>query len=167
MPRPKTKAELLESSQKNFERLKALVNSFSQKEQEFEFPGGTLNRNICDVLAHLYHWHLMMMEWYSVGMSGLKPDIPAKSYTWKTVPELNYQIWENYKNESLSSVLAKLNESHLLIMQKINQHTNDELFEKKRYRWTGTISLGAYLISSTSSHYDWAYKLIRKSRRNK
>ncbi|HOP45228.1 MAG TPA: ClbS/DfsB family four-helix bundle protein, partial [Flavobacteriales bacterium] len=38
----------------------------------------------------------------------------------------------------------------------------EELFEKKRYRWTGSTSLGAYLVSATSSHYDWALKLIQK-----
>ena len=39
---------------------------------------------------------------------------------------------------------------------------DDELFEKKRYKWTGSTSLGAYLVSATSSHYDWAFKLIKK-----
>ena len=34
--------------------------------------------------------------------------------------------------------------------------------EKKKYKWTGSTSLGAYLVSATSSHYDWAYKLIKK-----
>ncbi|MEL6140134.1 MAG: ClbS/DfsB family four-helix bundle protein, partial [Bacteroidota bacterium] len=33
------------------------------------------------------------------------------------------------------------------------------------YAWTGTTSLGAYLISSTSSHYDWAYKLIKRCKK--
>lgn len=40
-----------------------------------------------------------------------------------------------------------------------------ELFEKKRYKWTGTTLLGAYFVSATSSHYDWAYKLIKKAKR--
>jgi len=47
----------------------------------------------------------------------------------------------------------------------IRKHSNEELFEKKRYKWTGTTSLGAYLVSATSSHYDWAYKLIKKARK--
>ncbi|MEM7107806.1 MAG: ClbS/DfsB family four-helix bundle protein [Bacteroidota bacterium] len=44
----------------------------------------------------------------------------------------------------------------------IEEHSEEELFEKKRYKWTGTTSLAAYLISATSSHYDWALKLMKK-----
>ncbi|MCZ2101005.1 MAG: ClbS/DfsB family four-helix bundle protein [Chitinophagales bacterium] len=49
------------------------------------------------------------------------------------------------------------------IQQIIEMHTNEELFEKKKYKWTGTTSLGAYLIFATSSHYDWAIKIIKKT----
>ena len=81
MPRPKSKPELLELSQKNFDKLNSYVDSFSPEEQQAEFPEGTMNRNIRDVLAHLHHWHLMVLDWYQVGMQGDKPDIPAKGYT--------------------------------------------------------------------------------------
>jgi hypothetical protein len=48
----------------------------------------------------------------------------------------------------------------------IEAHTDAELFTKKLYPWTGTTSLGAYLISSTSSHYDWAMKKLRQAKRS-
>ena len=44
---------------------------------------------------------------------------------------------------------------------------DEELFTKKKYHWTGSTSLGSYLVSATSSHYDWALKLIRKSIKKK
>ncbi|KKL68507.1 hypothetical protein LCGC14_2124310, partial [marine sediment metagenome] len=89
MPRPKTKTELLELSQKNYSKLIDYVDSLSEKVQQAVFPKGYLNRNIKDVLAHLHHWHLMFLEWYETGMAGQKPDMPAKGYTWKTLPDLN------------------------------------------------------------------------------
>lgn len=49
------------------------------------------------------------------------------------------------------------------IQQIIEKHINEELFEKKKYKWTGTASLGTYLIFATSSHYDWEIKIIKKS----
>jgi hypothetical protein len=52
--------------------------------------------------------------------------------------------------------------SHGEVMALIEAHTDAELFTRKRYAWTGSTSLGAYLVSCTSSHYDWALKLIRK-----
>jgi hypothetical protein len=116
MSRPKNKAELLDLSKKNYELLMDFIESFSNEGQNAEFPKGTMNRNIRDVLMHIHHWHLMMFDWYTVGMKGEKPDMPAKGYTWKTTPELNRWIWEKYKD-------------------------------------------------TTSSHYDWAIKLIKKAKK--
>lgn len=163
MPKPKTKSELLNLSQHNFDKLNDLVNAYSQIEINKEFLKGTLNRNVKDVLAHLHHWHLMFLEWYEIGMKGEKPNMPAKGYTWKTLPDLNKKIWNDYRNEPLNDIRKKLNDSFNEVQKIINAHSNEVLFEKKRYKWTGSTSLGAYLISNTSSHYDWAFKLIKKS----
>jgi hypothetical protein len=37
----------------------------------------------------------------------------------------------------------------------------EELFAKKAFSWTGTTTLGAYCVSATSSHYDWAIKKLK------
>lgn len=162
MPRPKSKDELLKLSKDNFNKLIDYIDHLDKNQQNAEFNPGTMNRNIRDVLAHLHHWHLMMLEWYKVGMTGEKPDIPAKGYTWKTTPALNQWIWENYSETSLNDITPALKASYQSIRKLIESHTNDELFEKKRYKWTGSTSLGSYLVSATSSHYDWALKLIKK-----
>jgi hypothetical protein len=163
MPRPKSKKELLKLSQNNFLKLSTLVNSYSEKELKRNFPEGTLNRNIKDVLIHLHQWHLMLLDWYKIGMKGKKPNMPAKGYTWKTLPELNKQIQFKHKNIEHETAKDLLNSSYKLIQKVIEKHSDQELFEKKRFIWTGTTSLGDYLVSNTSSHYDWAIKLIKKS----
>ncbi|MTI89522.1 MAG: ClbS/DfsB family four-helix bundle protein [Balneolaceae bacterium] len=162
MARPKNKKELVDLSNKNYTKLLDYVEALSDEEKEAKFPEGYLNRNIRDVLAHLHHWHLMMLEWYEVGMKGDDPDMPAKGYTWKSVPDLNREIWKMYKDTDLNKVQKMLHESFEKVQSIIKKHSNEELFEKKRYHWTGSTSLGAYLISATSSHYDWALKLIKK-----
>lgn len=161
MSRPKNKSELLNLSQENYSRLENYINSLGSLKTA-EFPEGTMNRNIRDVLAHLHHWHLMFMDWYKTGMAGSKPEMPAKGFTWKTVPELNQLIWNMYRFKDLDEVQNLFAESHEKMIQKIEMHSNEELFQKKRYAWTGSTSLGAYMISATSSHYDWAFKLIKK-----
>ena len=35
------------------------------------------------------------------------------------------------------------------------------LFTKKYYNWMGTTDLGAYFVSTCSSHYEWAIKKIK------
>ena len=165
MPRPKSKEELVELSRSNYKKLMELVDSYSPEQIEKEFPEGTLNRNIKDVLIHLHEWHLMMLGWYEVGMKNKKPDMPAKGYTWKTMPELNLKIWKTHKDIEFKVAKELLDKSYLQLQELTLKHNYEELFEKKRYKWTGSTSLGAYLISNTSSHYDWATKLIKKSKR--
>jgi len=55
-----------------------------------------------------------------------------------------------------------LQESHIKVMAMIEPFTNDELFAKKHFSWTGTSTLGSYCVSATSSHFDWAMKKIKK-----
>lgn len=165
MPRPKSKSELLHLSNENFNKLNTFIEQLSTDAQQESFPEGTLNRNIRDVLTHLHHWHLMVLEWYKVGMTGEKPAMPAKGYTWKTTPDLNKKIWEQYQNTSLAEAKALVKDSFDQVQQLIQKHSNEELFEKKRYKWTGSTSVGSYLVSVTSSHYDWALKLIKKAKK--
>lgn len=162
MSRPKNKSDLLELGQSNFDKLIDYINDLPEEKQHQVFPEEYLNRNIRDVLAHLYEWHLMVHSWHKVGLTGLKPDIPAKGYTWKTTPELNCEIQKKHSTMSLAEAQKKLAAAHKKTRNIITSHTNEELFEKKRYKWTGTTSMGAYFVSCTSSHYDWALKLIKK-----
>ena len=96
-------------------------------------------------------------------MKGNKPDMPAKGYTWKMTPELNKAIQKKYNKLSFDKVKKLLENSFTRVQNVIKMHSNEELFQKKQFNWTGTTSLGAYLVSATSSHYDWAYKLIKKN----
>lgn len=163
MPRPTSKEELLTLSQTNYQQLLTLVDSYTEEEIAKEFPKSSLNRNIRDILTHLHHWHLLMLGWYKIGMEGGKPAMPAEGYTWKTLPDLNRKIWQDCQEIELIAGRELLDDSYQKVRQLIVRHTDEELFEKKRYHWTGSTSLGAYLISCTSSHYDWAIKLIRRS----
>ena len=104
----------------------------------------------------------MMLDWYKIGQQGEIPEIPAPGYSWKTTPALNKKIFEEYKSAKCQDILEKLNKTHQELLKIINSHSDKELFTKKLYKWTGTTSLGAYFISSTSSHYAWAGDLIKK-----
>jgi len=164
VPRPTNKKELLDLADLNLQKLLAFVESLPREWQEKEFTGDELNdrdRTISDVICHLHEWHNMMNGWYQVGMSGKKPAIPAEDVTWQTLPILNHRIYENYKGTPLETALEMLKTSHTQVLELVSAHTDEELFEKKRYSWTGTTSLGAYLISASSSHYDWALKTIK------
>jgi len=161
MPRPQTKKELLFQSQQNFDKLIALIDSYSKEHQKKTFNGTSLNRNIRDIFAHLHHWHLMMKDWYTIGMKGKKPDMPCKGYTWKTMPDLNKHIRQLYLSDTLNVSRKKFESSHQDIQNIIASNSNADLFTKKKFAWTGSTSMGVYFVSNTSSHYAWAIKQIK------
>jgi hypothetical protein len=162
MPRPATKHDLLARSRAGHGALVALIDGLTPADRERPFAPGTMNRNIRDVLGHLHHWHRLLLGWYAVGMKGGQPAMPAAGYTWAATQELNRSIHARYDTMSLRSLRARFDRSHAEVMALVECHTEAELFTKRRYSWTGTTSLGAYTISATSSHYEWARKLIRK-----
>jgi len=164
MSRPTNKKDLLEASETNLNKLFEFINSLPEEFRNKTYTNDELNdrdKTIADVICHLHEWHKMLESWYKTGMSGKKPAIPAEDVTWQTLPVLNHRIWEKYKGTELKKALTLLKKSHKEVMALIKQHTDEELFTKKKYAWTGTTSLGAYFIGSTSSHYDWALKTIK------
>ncbi len=165
MPRPKKKSELLNASSEAFGQLTELLEQFSATQLKGTFPFSHRDRCIRDVLAHLHEWHLLFLDWYAIGMDGGKPAMPAEGYSWKTTPELNEAIRQKVQRISLKKVRSNLEQTHDQLQKLILSHTNVELFEKRRYAWTGSTSLGSYLTSATSAHYNWAIKLLRKYQR--
>ncbi|NQY20003.1 MAG: ClbS/DfsB family four-helix bundle protein [Campylobacteraceae bacterium] len=163
MPRPKNKKELIDLSKERKKVLFDLINSFANKEISFKLDNR--DKNLRDVLAHLHQWHLMFLLWYKDGMNNKKPIMPEEGYTWKRTKELNQNIWQKYQNKSFVEVELMFNDSYKKIQELIEKHSYDELYTKKYYKWTNTTSLASYLISASSSHYDWAIKLIKKEKK--
>jgi len=164
MPRPKNKKELLTLSETNLNKFLDFINELPDDIKNKTFSKNELNnrdKTISDVVCHLHEWHTMMKNWYKVGMSGQKPAIPAEGVTWQTLPVLNRRIWEKHQGTELKKALMLLKKSHQEIMALVEKHTDEELFTKKKYTWTGTTSLGAYFISNLSSHYEWGIKTIK------
>jgi hypothetical protein len=62
----------------------------------------------------------------------------------------------------MASLAVMLKESHAKVAALTKTFSNDELFAKNSFAWTGGSTLGAYCVSTTSSHYDWAMKKIKK-----
>ena len=87
MSRPTTKKQLLEAievEQKALDQLLAEL-SLAQMTQ----PGIVGEWSVKDVLAHLLEWQQMVLNWYSTGLKGKVPAIPAEGLNWSQIPELN------------------------------------------------------------------------------
>ena len=69
-------------------------------------------------------------------------------------------LWRN-ECRFLEEATRLLEQSHREVLELIEVFSNDELFTKGIYKWTGGTSLGSYFVSSASSHYDWAMKKLK------
>jgi hypothetical protein len=160
MGRPTSKTELLDAAGREFERLWNAVESVPESDREL--VGACDAWSVKDLLAHLHAWHEMAIGWEYEGSRGEQPVIPAEGYTFAETPALNQAIFERTKHDPWNEVVARLRSTHADLLAVIDSYDDDDLFTKRRYPWTRSTSVGAYMVSATSSHYAWASKLIRK-----
>jgi hypothetical protein len=74
---------------------------------------------------------------------------------------MNVEFWKKHQHTPLIEAKKMLKESHNNVMALIETFSNEELFAKKSLAWTGTSTLGAYCVSATASHYEWAIKKMK------
>ena len=176
MARPQTKEGLLIAAKENFEKLNTLISKMSDKEltTPFDFSKDEKkkeahwkrDKNLRDVLIHLYKWHQLILNWVESNQKGEeKPFIP-QPYNWRTYGDMNVEFWKKHQNTSLEDATKALQKSHKEVLKLAENFTNEELFSKKVYKWVGGSTLGSYFVSATSSHYDWAIKKLKAHQKN-
>ena len=153
-----SKALFLKNIQESFEQLFAIIESIPARKRKLSVDIETRDKNFRDVLIHLYEWHAMLERWYNEGMSGDTPTMPAPGFKWRTLDQLNHQIWANYQDETLTNAMKKVKLSHERVLKLIESHTYEEIITKKYYKWTKTSNLYSYFAANTVDHYNWAIK---------
>ena len=81
-------------------------------------------------------------------------NIPLEMHKVRIVQKLNLRPVRERAEELLR-------DSHKRVLAAIVPFSDEELFEKKHFSWTGTSSLGSYCVSATSAHYEWAAKKVK------
>lgn len=175
MARPTTKKDLIQIGNEKYQTLIDLINSIPEKNRTDVFEFDIQNekeahwkrdKNIRDVLIHLHEWHNLLLKWVDSNQKGIKKQFLQEGYNWKTYGAMNVELWEKHQNTPYEKSLNLLNESHIQVMKLAESFSNDELFSKGTFDWVGGSTLGSYFVSSTSSHYDWAMKKLKKHKKS-
>ena len=156
MSRPTIKTDLMTAGETGYLKLVEVMQALPDQTQDFNFEvtekmteaHWRRDQNLRDVLIHLYEWHQLLLNWVEANR--------------KTYGQMNQEFWEKHQTTSLEDAKKLLHDSHIAVMTLADTFSNEELFTKQYFSWTGTSSLGAYFISATSSHYDWAMKKLKK-----
>lgn len=171
MSRPTSKTDLLNAAATNYEKLNTLISELTEKElsTSFDFSNDLKkkevhwkrDKNLRDVLIHLYEWHHLLLNWIQSNKNGdNKPFIP-EPYNWKTYGDMNMEFWKKHQSTSLEDAKKMLLKSHNDVIQLAATFSNEELFSKCVYKWVGGSTLCSYFVSVTVSHYDWAMKKLK------
>ena len=160
MSRPATRSELLARIDSDFESLLVECDLVPPDLRCAEGACGAWS--VKDLLAHLDAWHELVLAWERAGRAGEPVAIPAPGLTWAQLPALNDQIWQRTRNDAWDDVITRLHASHAAIRAVVSDYSEEDLFSKRRFAWTGSTSVGSYAVSATTSHYDWARTLIRR-----
>jgi len=171
MPRPKTKQDLMLEGNKQFKKLWELIDSMSDEEKKTIFNFGEnldkkeahwkRDKNIRDVLVHLYEWHELLLNWINANKNGEQKPFLPEPYSWKTYGDMNVEIWKRHQDTPYEKSKKMLNESHNKVIKLIETFSDEELFTKNHFAWVGGSTLGQYSISVTVAHYDWAMKKLK------
>ena len=163
MPRPTSKSDLIQAANEQFAKLWTLIGEMSDEEKSADIVPNERDKNVRDVLVHLYEWHCLLLNWIRSNTNrNPAPFLPAP-YNWKTYPQMNVVFWEKHQNTSYTDAETMLKKTHKEVLALIETFSNEALFSKGTFDWTGTTTLGSYCVSATSSHYDWAIKDIKKA----
>lgn len=177
MPRPQTKEDLIKASEENFAALNKLIDELTEKEMNtpFDFSDSPSkkeahwgrDKNVRDVLVHLYEWHLLGIHFVenNISSSNSIAFLPAP-YNFKNYGLMNMEIWKKHQGTDLEKAKTMVTESHKKLMKIVSSLTNEELFTRGYFEWTGNNALGSYMVSNLSSHYDWAIKKIKAHKKN-
>jgi uncharacterized protein (TIGR03083 family) len=160
MPRPFTKAQILTENQKEHDALEQFLTTVTP--EQMTQPGALGDWSVKDVLAHLYEWEQMVLDWHAAGQRGETPHVPAAGYKWSQLPALNQSIYEKHRDRPLDEMLNLFRASYRQVMAIIESLSEEDLFTPGRFPWMNKNTLAAYFVSCTSSHYRWARTEIRK-----
>ncbi|WP_216404632.1 ClbS/DfsB family four-helix bundle protein [Arcanobacterium phocae] len=171
MARPQTQNELITANNIQFEKLLGILESIPPTCCVTDFPlvfadNGSeahwqRDKNCKGIIVHLYEWQRLWLEWVDANMAGEKHTFLPSPYTWNNYAGLNEEFKEKHQNTTYREALALLKTTHDDVLARVHTLSNEELFNKKYFSFTGTTSLGSYTVSATSSHYEWAIKKIR------
>lgn len=161
---------------KNYRKLNLLISNLTQKElaTPFDFSKDekkkeahwSRDKNLRDILIHFYEWHQLILNWVYSNRSGEKKPFLPHPYNWKTYGDMNVEFWKKHQQTSLEEATKMFYHSHEQVIALAKTFTNEELFSKGIYEWTGSSTLSSYFVSATSSHYDWAMKKLKAHQKN-
>ena len=123
----------MEYSRKYFQEILDYVEDLPDEIKNTIFTNGELNerdKTVSDVICHLHEWHIMLGNWYKIGMKGKMPEMPMEGYNWRDLTKVNEIIYTKYKGTEIKDAIKMFKEGHNKMM-KILEDTMEKTYDNK------------------------------------
>jgi len=118
VPRPTTKNDLMTAAKENYEKLNLLISKMTSEELNtpFDFSKDKKkkeahwrrDKNLRDILIHLYEWHKLVLNWVRSNQKGEEKSFIPEPYNWRTYGDMNVEFWKKHQNTSLEEATKAL-----------------------------------------------------------
>jgi uncharacterized protein (TIGR03083 family) len=144
-----TKAELIATIEQEWEALQAAIAGLSDEQMTRQSVFGAWT--VKDVLAHIAVWQSHMITNLYKVRRGVKPEL---GLTDADVDRLNAQFYREQKDRPLERVLEDLHGVHLALLNRLEDFSDAELFDPKKYsQWFRGAPLSEHIASNSYEHY--------------
>lgn len=152
------KDELLDGSQKEFEKLKKLISTVNSPSALIKDDDDT---SIKDVVAHRAHWIDLFLGWYFDGLAGKPVFFPAEGYKWNELKRYNANLRAQQTDLGWDEAVEMLQECYVRLIRFIESSTNEELYGSPMKGANNNWKPGRWAEAAGPSHFRSAAKYIR------
>lgn len=143
-----TKAELMQRIEADWARLQKSLDGLT--EEQMHTPGVVGEWSIKDILAHITAWQTRLITALFKIEKGFAPDTTEGG---KTVDQLNAQWYREMKDRPFEQVWDDLESSYDQILRRLENFSDKDLFDPKRYKWMKGESFERYIAGDSYEHY--------------
>lgn len=154
MDKPMNKKELLDMSDTRYLNIMTIISELSAKERVKEWKTKERDKNLRDLIYHLYAWHQLLLRWLKILGEGGKPALPKEGYTWDDLDALNHEIWLEAQQHPFMDTLERFEMSHQSCMAIIKELPEEAIFKPYYVQFSHPIL--SLVDGCMADHYHWA-----------
>ena len=163
---PSNKDELISEIKKHFTTLRKDLETFPAElanRKELEWQIKDTKASVNNLISYLiWRWELVL-KWERNFETPEELQLPEIWFKWNELGKLAQKFYKDYDQLDFSTLKALLRENNISIIKMLENHTNEELYEKARYtKWT----FWRLVQLNTSSPYKNIRSRIRKYLKN-
>ncbi|MQP67288.1 ClbS/DfsB family four-helix bundle protein [Niveispirillum sp. SYP-B3756] len=159
---PQSKQELLEAIHSNYQKLAAdLATLPPERACEATLEGHAKGTwmSVCDLVAYLIGWNLLVMKWCDARARGVPVDFPETGYKWNELGRLAQKFYADHGGTPYADLLRQLAAVHHRVVALVERETDAALYAAP---WYEKYSKGRMIQLNTASPYNNARVRLRR-----